>query len=336
MMALWSVVTVLYRPAVAPDQPWASRRLVPFVLPGLILGGIWAADLAQGPGRPARPDQAHRRHDRLLLRGLDAHPDRADHPRPQHHRSQRLSTRTAWRSARSAPASSPRSTSCARAFGPDASVVILDSLTADRFAQVIRGMCGLPAAVLTDPNARPGQRRSPASRASAAARCCSPRTRRTPRHARRQVVNLLTTQEAHNLTAPPTRTWLIHYTVWMSRSRLAAGPSILAAREHLHAQSERARPARLHRAALLQRGRARPARGRADLHRHGQERAQLRAARRRRRLDRPDAGPAAPRRTRLPEPAGRSRSAATAAPAPYAASAPSRPAATSWSGPTPT
>ena len=31
-----------------------------------------------------------------------------------------------------------------------------------------------------------------------------------------QVVNLLTTQEAHNLTAPPTRTWLIHYTVWMS------------------------------------------------------------------------------------------------------------------------
>jgi hypothetical protein len=31
-----------------------------------------------------------------------------------------------------------------------------------------------------------------------------------------EVVNLLTTQEAHNLTAPPTRTWLIHYTVWMN------------------------------------------------------------------------------------------------------------------------
>jgi hypothetical protein len=31
-----------------------------------------------------------------------------------------------------------------------------------------------------------------------------------------EVVNLLTTQEAHNLTSPPTRTWLIHYTVWMS------------------------------------------------------------------------------------------------------------------------
>lgn len=32
----------------------------------------------------------------------------------------------------------------------------------------------------------------------------------------REVVNLLTTQEAHELTSPPTRTWLIHYTVWMS------------------------------------------------------------------------------------------------------------------------
>jgi hypothetical protein len=29
-------------------------------------------------------------------------------------------------------------------------------------------------------------------------------------------VNLLTTQEAHNLTSPPTRTWGIHYTVWLS------------------------------------------------------------------------------------------------------------------------
>ena len=38
----------------------------------------------------------------------------------------------------------------------------------------------------------------------------------------KEVVNLLTTQEAHNLTAPPTRTWLIHYTVWMS-TRTAPG-----------------------------------------------------------------------------------------------------------------
>ena len=43
----------------------------------------------------------------------------------------------------------------------------------------------------------------------------------------REVVNLLTTQEAHNLTSPPTRTWDIHYTVWMSvpTSAMAGGPA---------------------------------------------------------------------------------------------------------------
>ena len=59
MIAIWVIVTVLWRPAVSPDQPWASRRLVPFVLPGLILGGIWAATWLKdqaassaGPGSP--------------------------------------------------------------------------------------------------------------------------------------------------------------------------------------------------------------------------------------------------------------------------------------------
>jgi hypothetical protein len=93
-------------------------------------------------------------------------------------------------------------------------VVILDSLTADRFAQVVRGMCNRPTAILTHPNAlnpvvqgieRVG--RQPVLLAENKAELPG-----TPK----QVVDLLTTQEAHNLTAPPTRTWLIHYTVWMS------------------------------------------------------------------------------------------------------------------------
>jgi hypothetical protein len=40
----WIIVTVLYRPAIVPDQPWASRRLVPAVLPGLILLAVWASN----------------------------------------------------------------------------------------------------------------------------------------------------------------------------------------------------------------------------------------------------------------------------------------------------
>jgi hypothetical protein len=39
----WTIVTFLYRPAITPDQPWASRRLVPAVLPGFILLAAWAS-----------------------------------------------------------------------------------------------------------------------------------------------------------------------------------------------------------------------------------------------------------------------------------------------------
>ncbi|HEY2280381.1 MAG TPA: hypothetical protein VGI00_18645, partial [Streptosporangiaceae bacterium] len=39
----WVVVSVLWRPGIIPDQPWASRRLVPMVLPGLILAATWMA-----------------------------------------------------------------------------------------------------------------------------------------------------------------------------------------------------------------------------------------------------------------------------------------------------
>ncbi len=105
------------------------------------------------------------------------------------------------------------------AIGPDASVVILDSLTADRFAQVARGTCDTPTAILDHPTATTvGAVLSGIERAG----------RRPVLMARdqsllapygggpRQVVNLLTTQEAHDLTAPATRTWPIRYTVWLS------------------------------------------------------------------------------------------------------------------------
>jgi hypothetical protein len=42
MAFAWIIVSTLYRPSVLPDQPWASRRLVPGVLPGFIVLGLWA------------------------------------------------------------------------------------------------------------------------------------------------------------------------------------------------------------------------------------------------------------------------------------------------------
>ena len=43
LIIVWSVATVLWDPAVAPWQPWASHRLVPVVLPGLVLLGVWVS-----------------------------------------------------------------------------------------------------------------------------------------------------------------------------------------------------------------------------------------------------------------------------------------------------
>jgi hypothetical protein len=47
----WTIAEFLLRPAITPHQPWASRRMVPAVLPGLILFSIW---LAAWLGRKAR------------------------------------------------------------------------------------------------------------------------------------------------------------------------------------------------------------------------------------------------------------------------------------------
>jgi len=38
----WAIVTFLYVPGIAGDQPWASRRLVPEVMPAFVLLAIWA------------------------------------------------------------------------------------------------------------------------------------------------------------------------------------------------------------------------------------------------------------------------------------------------------
>jgi len=44
----WAIATVLYRPAIYPDHPWASRRLVPAVLPGFILLAVWGSNWLVG------------------------------------------------------------------------------------------------------------------------------------------------------------------------------------------------------------------------------------------------------------------------------------------------
>jgi hypothetical protein len=220
LTAIWVIVTVLWRPAIAPDQPWASRRLVPFVLPALILAAIWAAawlrELAGQRGGAAVTSGvvASCCAASLLIPATLTNLDLGFTPGPGRH----LSARGMAFQRIGAGELAAVNRLCA-AVGPDASVVILDPLTADRFAQVARGQCDTPTAVMDHPTpAEVGAVVSGIQRAG----------RRPVLLARdgsvltpygggpRQVVSLLTTQDAHNLTMPPARPWPIRYTVWMS------------------------------------------------------------------------------------------------------------------------
>jgi hypothetical protein len=221
MIALWVIVTVLYRPAVSPDQPWASRRLVPFVLPGLILGAIWASVwLKERSGQLGRTRVTSAVVASCCVASLliPAALTNLDLGITKTATGRHLSAHgMAFR--RIGTGELTAVTKLCAAIGPDASVVILDSLTADRFAQLVRGMCDTPTAVLTKVTPATvsavvtgiqGVGRHPILLAENSSELGS------YGGAPREVVNLLTTQEAHNLTSPPTRTWGIHYTVWLS------------------------------------------------------------------------------------------------------------------------
>jgi hypothetical protein len=232
LIALWVIITVLWRPAISPEQPWASRRLVPFVLPGLILGAIWAsAWLCNLAGQRGRADLAGQRGRARATSGVVASCCAASllipatltnldlGSGPDASGSGRHLTANGMAFRRIGAGEVAAVDGLCTAIGPDASVVILDSLTADRFAQLARGTCDTPTAILDHPTAttvdavlagieRAGRR--PVLMAQDLSLLA------TYGGGPRQVVNLLTTQEAHDLTAPATRTWPIRYTVWLS------------------------------------------------------------------------------------------------------------------------
>jgi hypothetical protein len=57
MCFAWIIVATLLRPSIIPNQPWASRRLVPGVLPGFVILAVWAVSWLAGwlRGRGIRP-----------------------------------------------------------------------------------------------------------------------------------------------------------------------------------------------------------------------------------------------------------------------------------------
>jgi hypothetical protein len=223
----WVVLTVLWNPGITPDQPWASRRLVPVVLPAFILTAVWAsawlkrraADL--GAGRGAAVAVASCCVLALLVPaawtnfGIGL----TKSGRPTAHG-------LAFKRTGTGQVTAIRSL-CSQ-LGSGATVVIIDPLTADRFSQVIRGMCDTPTGRIDNPTAatvqavvtgieRAGGRPVLLSGCTSQAQLASCESQLasyggTPR----EVLSLVTRQDTHELTQPPTTTWGIDYIVLLT------------------------------------------------------------------------------------------------------------------------
>jgi hypothetical protein len=211
MIVIWVTVTVLWRPGIIPDQPSASRRLVPVVLPGLSLARcLVAACCVIALLVPAAVT--------TFGAGLTRQAGGSSRP-----------TANGLASKRTGAGEYSAVRQLCAAIGPNASVVILDPLTADQFSQIVRGMCDTPAGRMDHPD--------PASVQAVVAGITRAGRRPVLLAAQqsqlagyggsaRQVLNLLTTQDAHDLTQPPSRTWPIRFVVWLAQPAGVPGAAV--------------------------------------------------------------------------------------------------------------
>ncbi|MEV4888357.1 hypothetical protein AB0K48_03065 [Nonomuraea sp. NPDC055795] len=206
----WTTVTTLLRPEITPDQPWAARRLVPVVIPGLVVLAVWGLDWVRdktrrlGYGSRVQAWTAGVGTVLILVPPVITSIGTAFTPIE---RGERAAVEA-----------------MCRAIPRDASVLIIERVTADRFTQVVRGMCGLPSAeVRREPGSDTARREDVDSLIAGVERAG-----RTPvilaasaDQVRfygpfEQVMALATRQDERSLTEPPNGTWSLRINVWMS------------------------------------------------------------------------------------------------------------------------
>jgi hypothetical protein len=231
----WSVVTVLWDPSVVPWQPMASHRLVPVVLPGLVLLGVWMSSWlmtrasAFGAARAALAVVGACCVLALALPPLvtTLNPGRshsataADSSGVSKLLSQ-VQLRGVGASATYGGSIAAAAALCA-AIGPSASVLVTDASTAATFAPAIRGLCGQPAALVV-----PGPSAAPMAGLEQAVRSVEQTGRRPvllgpsrssvslPGSVPQQAVSLRTSGDAESLTGAPTGTWPVTYSAWLA------------------------------------------------------------------------------------------------------------------------
>ncbi|MCW2884312.1 MAG: hypothetical protein QOE54_774 [Streptosporangiaceae bacterium] len=206
----WTTVTTLLRPGITPDHPWASRRLISVVIPGLLLFALWAlAWLVRrtrrlGYGRHAT-GAAAMAGAVLLLVPIAA-------------------TSVGLMFTRTEQGEIAAVRQLCQKLGQGASVLIVERVTADRFTQVVRGMCGLPTARVripvgaTTPDQAEIQRiikkiygaqRRPVVLGAEASQVA-------PYGPPQPALHVVGRQDGHSLVAPPHGTWHLDISVWMA------------------------------------------------------------------------------------------------------------------------
>jgi hypothetical protein len=220
---LWGFLAVLWLPGTVPDQPWASRVLVPVLLPGLVALAVWVAAWMTG--------RAQLRGAQLVAVGgaavcfvaalalppaaitFEIGPLHAATP------SVRLAlTGLAFR--RTGAGEYDTDLALCSTIGNHSSVIMLDEPAARAFGPVIRGICGAPVGVITDGSqphveaAIGGIERVRRRAVLIASRSVELNPYQSLARPQR-IVNLATQDDAHVLTEPPTSTWPVNYTLWM-------------------------------------------------------------------------------------------------------------------------
>ncbi|WP_204358664.1 hypothetical protein [Streptosporangium sp. 'caverna'] len=205
----WTTFTTLYRPAITPDQPWASRRLVPIVIPGLILLAVWglrwARDKARRSGYGLTPQKG------IVAFGAAL-----------------LLIPTALTSGGTAFTPIERGERAAvegmcAALPARASVLIVERVTGDRLTQVVRGTCGVPTArssipLKSDVSLKPTvdrliERIRTTGRVPVLLAAKADQLSAYGRPV--QIMALSTRQDERSLVDPPNGTWSLGVNVWM-------------------------------------------------------------------------------------------------------------------------
>jgi hypothetical protein len=210
-------------PDIDPDQPWASRRLIVTVIPGLILCALWASSwlARRARDRGARPATAAVAGLACVAAMLVPTVSTTFGLGLSHSGTSGGLTPVAQGLARSrigAGEINAVADLCSQLPG-NASVVIVGQPTAAEFTQVIRGMCGVPVAWMSGRSvaavdsvvgsiSRVGRR--PLLLAGRKAQLAA--FGGTPI----RVLDLSTGQDPHELTQLPTAPKQVHYQIWLT------------------------------------------------------------------------------------------------------------------------